>query len=60
MAKLTQDMRLDLPTIGPDTIFYLAKYGYNGLAIQKSGVIIVKPVETCALLNEHGLFISYI
>lgn len=60
MAKLTQDMRLDLPTIGPDTIFYLAKHGYNGLAIQKSGVIIVKPVETCALLNEHGLFISYI
>ena len=60
MAKLTQDMRLDLPTIGPDTIFYLAKHGYNGLAIQKSGVIIVKPAETIALLNEHDLFISYI
>lgn len=60
MTKLTQDMRLDLPTIGPDTIFYLAKHGYNGLAIQKSGVIIVKPAETIALLNEHDLFISYI
>ena len=60
MAKLTQDMRLDLPTIGPDTIFYLAKHGYNGLAIQKSGVIIVKPLETIALLNEHELFIRYI
>jgi DUF1009 family protein len=60
MAKLTQDMRLDLPTIGPDTIFYLAKHGYNGLAIQKSGVIIVKPLETLSLLNEHDLFIRYI
>jgi DUF1009 family protein len=60
MAKLTQDMRLDLPTIGLDTIFYLAKHGYNGLAIQKSGVIIVKPLETIALLNEHDLFIRYI
>jgi DUF1009 family protein len=60
MVKLTQDMRLDLPTIGPDTIFYLAKHGYNGLAIQKSGVIIVKPLETIALLNEHELFIRYI
>ena len=60
MAKLTQDMRLDLSTIGPDTIFYLAKHGYNGLAIQKSGVIIVKPAETLTLLNEHDLFISYI
>lgn len=60
MAKITQDMRLDLPTVGPDTIFYLAKHGYNGLAIQKSGVIIVKPLKTLALLNEYDLFIRYI
>ena len=60
MAKSGQDMRLDLPTIGPDTIFYLAKHGYNGLAVEKAGVIIVKPTETINLLNKSGLFISYI
>lgn len=60
MAKSGQDMRLDLPTIGPDTIFYLAKHGYNGLAVEKAGVIIVKPTETINLLNKRGLFISYI
>jgi DUF1009 family protein len=60
MAKSDQDMRLDLPTVGPDTIFYLAKHGYNGLAIEKAGVIIVKPTETIILLYKSGLFISYI
>ena len=60
IAKTTQDMRLDVPTIGPDTAFYLAKHGYNGIAIQKSGVIIVKPEETIELLDEHRLFISYL
>lgn len=60
MAKTTQDMRLDVPTMGPDTVFYLAKHGYNGLAIQKSGVIIIKPQETIDLLNKHKLFLSYL
>ena len=60
MAKSGQDMRLDLPTIGPDTIFYLAKHGYNGLAIEKYGVVIVKPAETINLLNDNDLFISYL
>lgn len=60
MSKLGQDTRLDVPTIGPDTIFYLAKHGYNGLAIEKSGVIIVKPEETIELLNKNKLFIKYL
>lgn len=60
VAKSGQDMRLDLPAIGPDTIFYLAKHGYNGLAIERSGVIIVKPEETIELLNKNKLFISYL
>jgi DUF1009 family protein len=60
MTKMQQDMRLDLPTIGPDTIFYMAKHGYNGIAIEKSAVIIVKPQETIDLLNENGMFLSYV
>lgn len=59
MAKSSQDMRLDLPTIGPDTVFYLAKHGYNGLAIEKTTVIIANPTETINLLNKSNLFISY-
>lgn len=60
IAKLFQDMRLDLPTIGPNTITQLAKYHYKGLAVKKSETIIVKQAEVISLLNEYNLFISYI
>jgi len=60
MSKSGQDMRLDVPVIGPDTIFCLAKHGFNGLAIEKTGVIIIKPKETQKLLDENNLFLEYI
>lgn len=60
MSKSGQDMRLDVPVVGPDTIFCLAKHGFNGLAIEKTGVIIIKPQETQKLLNENDLFLEYI
>ena len=60
MSKSGQDMRLDVPVIGPDTILSLAKSGFNGVAIEKSGVIIIKPKEVLRLLDENDLFIKYI
>lgn len=59
MSKIGQDMRLDVPVIGPETIFCLAKHGFNGLAIEKSGVIIIKPEETKKLLDENDLFLEF-
>ncbi|MDP5020930.1 MAG: UDP-2,3-diacylglucosamine diphosphatase LpxI [Rickettsiaceae bacterium] len=58
MSKATQDMRLDVPVIGPDTIFFLAKHGFNGVAIEKESVIVVKPEETMRLLDDNGLFLK--
>ncbi|MFK7973400.1 MAG: LpxI family protein [Rickettsiaceae bacterium] len=60
MSKLSQDMRLDVPVIGPETITLLAKFGFQGVAIEKTGVIIIKPEETAKLLHEHGLFLRYL
>lgn len=60
MSKSGQDMRLDVPVIGPDTIFCLAKHGFVGLAIEKKGVIIIKPEETRRVLDENELFLEYI
>jgi len=59
-SKTSQDMRLDTPVIGPETIFCLAKHGFSGLAIEKNGVIIIKPEETQRLLDENGLFLEFI
>lgn len=60
MSKQAQDMRLDVPTIGPDTIFFLAKHGFNGVAIERKKVIIVNPEETKKLASESNIFISLI
>ncbi|ADE30287.1 LpxI family protein [Rickettsia prowazekii] len=58
IPKLGQDNRLDMPTIGPNTIKNLAKYNYQGLAIQKNNVIIVEEELTIKLANKHKIFIT--
>lgn len=60
MPKANQDLRLDLPTIGPDTAFYLAKHGYNGLAVAEGSVLIVEPQKTIDILDANNLFLSYL
>jgi len=58
IPKLGQDNRLDLPTIGTDTIKHLAKYNYSGVAIQKNTVIIAEEEQAIKLANEHKIFIT--
>ncbi|WP_425364068.1 LpxI family protein [Candidatus Tisiphia endosymbiont of Hybos culiciformis] len=57
MMKKGQDTRIDIPTIGPDTINNLANYGYKGVAIQKEKVIVIELERTIELANKYGLFI---
>ena len=57
MMKPSQDSRMDIPVIGPNTIEIMAKLKYNGIALQKEGVIIVKQEDTVALANKYGIFI---
>ena len=58
LPKLGQDNRLDMPTIGPNTIQNLAKYNYSGVAIQNSNVIIAEEELTIKLANEYKIFIT--
>lgn len=60
MSKSAQDMRLDVPAIGPGTIKLLAENKYSGIAIEKSGVIIINPEEVQKMLDENNLFLSFI
>jgi UDP-2,3-diacylglucosamine hydrolase len=57
MMKKGQDTRIDIPTIGPETINNLASYGYKGVAIQKEKVIVIELEKTIELANKCGLFI---
>ena len=56
-AKPTQDFRIDLPTIGPDTIKNAHSAGLAGIAIEEGGVMVLRLNETIALANELGLFL---
>lgn len=60
MSKSSQDMRLDTPVIGSKTISSLVKGGLSGLAIEKNGVLIIKPEKTMKLLNENCLFLEFL
>lgn len=53
--KMGQDVRADLPTIGPDTVQAAAEAGLAGLVIQAGQVILLEPDATIAGANKAGL-----
>lgn len=60
MSKSSQDMRFDIPVIGPGTVARLVKNEFSGVAVEKEGVIIINPVTTKRLLDENKMFLFFI
>jgi hypothetical protein len=56
-AKPGQDMRMDLPTIGPDTVHAVAAAGLGGIVWQAGGVICLDRGGMIALADQAGLFL---
>ncbi len=56
--KNSQDVRIDLPTIGLQTIHHLINFSYNGIAIQQDRVIIVEEKNAISLANQYNIFIK--
>ncbi|MDR1310051.1 MAG: UDP-2,3-diacylglucosamine diphosphatase LpxI [Deltaproteobacteria bacterium] len=54
-VKPGQDLRLDLPVIGPETISVLTGCGAAGLALDASGLIMIEPDRCLAMADEAGL-----
>jgi len=57
LRKPSQDMRIDLPTVGPNTIRMAKNSGLNGLAIHAGNTLVVDEEETIKLANKEGLFL---
>lgn len=57
MRKTNQETRVDLPTIGPDTIKKLHEAGFRGAAIEAQGTIIINKPEVIDLANQYGIFL---
>ena len=56
-AKPDQDMRFDVPCVGPDTIKSLAEKKAKCLVVEKGKTIIIDKPETLELANRLGIAI---
>ena len=54
-AKRNQDMRFDVPCVGPDTIKALAAGGARCLVVEAGKTIIIDKPETLELANKMGI-----
>jgi len=57
LAKVGQDLRVDLPAIGPRTIANAAAAGCSGLAVQAGFTLIIDRPATIAAADRAGLFL---
>ncbi len=55
VAKPNQDMRFDVPTIGPDTIRQLAQHRAAALVIEAGKTLILSREETMKLADQLGI-----
>ncbi|MEL7164421.1 MAG: UDP-2,3-diacylglucosamine diphosphatase LpxI [Pseudomonadota bacterium] len=55
--KPGQDLRVDLPTIGPETARGAVAAGLDGLVIEAGGVMVLDRADVVRILNEAGLFL---
>jgi hypothetical protein len=57
MSKPGQELRVDLPTIGPRTIELAVKAGLAGVAIEAGRVLIAERAATIDVADQAGLFL---
>jgi len=55
--KPGQDLRIDLPTIGPDTVALAGAAGLAGIVWQAGGVIVLELDATIAAAEAQGIFL---
>lgn len=55
--KLGQDLRVDLPAIGPRTVGNAAAAGCVGLAVEAGGTLVIDRAATAAEADRLGLFL---
>jgi UDP-2,3-diacylglucosamine hydrolase len=56
-AKRNQDRRLDLPSIGPQTVEGAAQAGLAGIAVVAGRTILAEPAQIGATADRAGLFV---
>jgi len=57
VLKPGQDMRVDLPAIGLQTIDLFIKYGIGGIAVEAGGILLIEKDAVIKKADENGIFI---
>ncbi len=57
-AKPGQDRRLDLPTMGPDTVAACIAAGFSGIAAEAGGTLFVGREDAVRAADAAGLFVT--
>ena len=57
VAKPGQELRTDLPSIGPGTVRAAAEAGLNGIAVEAGRSLLIERERTVSLADERGLFV---
>ena len=55
-----QDRRIDLPTIGPDTIDHVAEVGLAGIVVEQNGALIYDRDQIIKKAEAAGIFVQVI
>ena len=57
LCKPQQDVRADLPTIGPSTVRSAIAAGLAGIAVEAGRALVVDREEMIALADQNGVFV---
>lgn len=57
-AKPGQEMRMDMPVIGAQTVRMCAENGLAGIAVARAEVLVATPDEVRAAADDAGLFVA--
>lgn len=57
LTKLDQETRVDMPTIGPDTVSRAAEAGLRGIAVEAGATIVVDEDRLVEAADNAGLFV---
>jgi len=57
VLKPGQDMRVDLPAIGLQTMELFVQYGIGGIAVEAGGILLIEKEAVIKKADENGVFI---
>ncbi|MCL2727346.1 MAG: UDP-2,3-diacylglucosamine diphosphatase LpxI [Bacteroidales bacterium] len=57
VLKPGQDMRVDLPAMGLQTVEQLKKYGIGGMAVEAGGILLIERDAVIQMADKEGIFI---